>query len=151
MQPLAAPVRPSNLSLRASASADEVGEAQAQRRERARELRSGGALLKEIAEQLGVSMQSAYRYTRGLPVPPRARHGGSQEHVRAMAEKRWATFRRERDMAVQQRKLTAALEVGALDDRTLLVLGAIAYWCEGAKSKPWNRQRSSPSSTATRS
>jgi hypothetical protein len=31
----------------------------------------------------------------------------------------------------------AAAEVGALSVPDLLLLGAVAYWCEGAKSKPW--------------
>lgn len=30
--------------------------------------------------------------------------------------------------------------LGAVDDHTLLLLGAVAYWCEGSKSKPWRRQ-----------
>ncbi len=49
-------------------------------------------------------------------------------------------YRRERDIAVQQRKLTAAASVGEVDDQTLLLLGAVGYWCEGAKSKPWRRE-----------
>lgn len=106
-------------------------------RSRARALRAGGALLKEIADELGISVKTACLHTRGLPWPERSRHGGDAAHVRAMAEARWATHRRARDIATQQRKLQAALEVGSVDDRTLLLLGAVAYWCEGAKSKPW--------------
>jgi hypothetical protein len=34
---------------------------------------------------------------------------------------------------------TAAAEIGELTDRELLIAGAIAYWCEGAKSKPYRR------------
>jgi hypothetical protein len=31
---------------------------------------------------------------------------------------------------------SAAAEIGELTDREILIAGAIAYWCEGAKSKP---------------
>ena len=106
----------------------------------ARQLRSEGLLLKEIAEQLGISLKTACVYTRGLPWPERTRHGGDAAHVRAMAEARWGAYRRERDINEQQRKLDAAREVGTVDDRALLLLGAVAYWCEGSKSKPWRRQ-----------
>jgi transposase-like protein len=106
----------------------------------ARRLRTQGALLKEIAAQLGISVKTASIATRGLPWPERARHGGDAAHVRAMAEARWGEYRRQRDAATQQRKLEAAVSVGDVDDRTLLLLGAVAYWCEGAKSKPWRRQ-----------
>lgn len=106
----------------------------------ARTLRAGGALLKEIADELGVSIKKASLYTRGMPWPERARHGGDAAQVRAMAEARWGAYRRERDIAVQQRKLSAAASVGEVDDGTLLLLGAVAYWCEGSKSKPWRRE-----------
>lgn len=109
----------------------------ARRRGEARHLRTEGLLLKEIADRLGVSVKTAHLYTAGLPVPARARRGGSLEHVRAMNERRWAPHRRQRDIAALQRKLDAARQVGQLDDHTLLLLGAMAYWCEGGKSKPW--------------
>ena len=33
----------------------------------------------------------------------------------------------------------AAAEIGAITDRELIIAGAIAYWCEGAKNKPDRR------------
>ena len=33
--------------------------------------------------------------------------------------------------------MSAAAEIGELTDRELLIVGAIAYWCEGTKSKPY--------------
>jgi len=33
---------------------------------------------------------------------------------------------------------SAAARVGAISDRELLLVGAVAYWAEGTKSKPWN-------------
>lgn len=115
---------------------DEVSD----RRLPARRLRADGLLLKEIAAQLGISIKTASLHTSGMPWPQRSRHGGSPEHVRAMSEARWGTYRRERDAAIQQRKLDAARAVGDVDDQTLLLLGAVAYWCEGTKSKPWRRR-----------
>lgn len=106
----------------------------------ARQLRADGLLLREIAQQLDVSIKSVSLWTAGMPWPERSRHGGDAEHVKAMAEARWGAFRRRRDIAAQQRKLDAALSIGRVDDRALLLLGAVAYWCEGTKSKPWRRQ-----------
>lgn len=111
---------------------------------RARLLRARGHLLREIADELGVSVKTVHVWTTGLPVPHRARHGGDAAHVALMNERRWAAHRRHRDIESQQRKLAAANEVGLVDDRTLLLLGAVAYWCEGTKSKPWR-----PRSTMT--
>ena len=105
----------------------------------ARRLRVEGLLLREIAERLGISIKTAGLHTRGMPWPQRSKHGGGAEHVRAMAEARWGDYRRSRDGAIQQRKLAAARAVGEVDDSTLLLLGAVAYWCEGTKSKPWRR------------
>jgi hypothetical protein len=34
---------------------------------------------------------------------------------------------------------SAAAQIGALTDREILIAGAIAYWCEGAKNKPHRR------------
>lgn len=109
-------------------------------RGQARTMREHGLLLKEIAGQLDISIRTAGRCTSDLPLPQRARHGGDEAHVRAMSEARWGPHRRRRDAAAQQRKLEAANAVGAVDDRTLLLLGAVVYWREGAKSKPWRPQ-----------
>src|SRR4051812_36872295 len=46
------------------------------RRDLARELRRDGLLLREIAEQLGVSHVTIHRWVRDLPVPHSARPGG---------------------------------------------------------------------------
>jgi hypothetical protein len=32
----------------------------------------------------------------------------------------------------------AAAEIGDLTERELFLLGVVAYWCEGAKEKPWS-------------
>lgn len=33
----------------------------------------------------------------------------------------------------------ALAQIGALSERELLIAGAIAYWCEGSKNKPYRR------------
>lgn len=55
------------------------------------------------------------------------------------ARRYWAVQRPLRE-AVRGRAVTAAAaQIGRLSDRELLIAGAITYWCEGAKSKPWRR------------
>ena len=36
-------------------------------------------------------------------------------------------------------RAAAAIEIGLLSQREVLIAGAIAYWCEGANSKPYHR------------
>jgi hypothetical protein len=36
-------------------------------------------------------------------------------------------------------RAAAAEEIGPLTDRELIIAGAIAYWCEGVKNKPYRR------------
>ena len=45
------------------------------------------------------------------------------------------------------RRRNAATEIGELTDREVLLIGAIAYWCEGTKSKPYRRHEAWSSST----
>ncbi len=44
-----------------------------------------------------------------------------------------------RDARRQAVRGAAADEVGKLSDREIVIAGAIAYWCEGAKNKPYRR------------
>ncbi len=37
-------------------------------------------------------------------------------------------------------RAAAAAQIGQLNDREILIAGAIAYWCEGAKNKPHRRE-----------
>jgi hypothetical protein len=36
-------------------------------------------------------------------------------------------------------RVAAAAEIGQLTEREIVIAGAIAYWCEGAKNKPYRR------------
>ncbi|MCU1592493.1 MAG: hypothetical protein JWP11_3749 [Frankiales bacterium] len=108
----------------------------------ARQMRQDGLLLREIAEEFSVSMKTACLWCTGIPVPPRARHGGDREHVRMMSRKRWDGFLVERDEERTAIKADAAHRVGVLSDRELDLVAATAYWCEGAKDKPYDRRES---------
>jgi hypothetical protein len=44
-----------------------------------------------------------------------------------------------RRQAISER---AATDIGLLTDREVLIAGAIAYWCEGTKDKPYRRPES---------
>jgi hypothetical protein len=103
-------------------------------------MRLDGFLLKEIAEEFSVSMKTACLWCTGLPVPPRARHGGDQEHVRMMNRKRWDAFLAEREQERSAIKAAAAERVGTLSDRELELIAVTSYWCEGSKDKPYDRR-----------
>ena len=51
----------------------------------------------------------------------------------------WEAERPVREAARATVRDDAAAEIGPLTDREILIAGAIAYWCEGAKSKPYRR------------
>ncbi|MCW2778248.1 MAG: Resolvase helix-turn-helix domain protein [Frankiales bacterium] len=112
-------------------------EGAAERRALARRLREQGASLRVVGKALGVSTTTASAWCRDIVPPVVSPRGGSAEHVRAMAESRWAPLRAARD---QRRALVheqAGVELGSVTPRDLLIALAVSYWCEGAKSKPW--------------
>ncbi|MDX6200489.1 MAG: hypothetical protein QOJ79_3640 [Actinomycetota bacterium] len=106
----------------------------------ARQMRVDGFLLHEIAEEFSVSVKTACLWCTGIPVPPRARHGGNPEHVRMMSRKRWDAVLAERDAERTAIKQAAASRVGVLSDRELELIAATAYWCEGSKDKSYDRR-----------
>lgn len=106
-------------------------------RERARQLRREGSTYDEIARQLSVSKSSVSLWTRDLPHPEQSPDGVD---ARLAALRRYSEARRERvaaERAIEVAVGEAAL--GRLSDRELLIAGVVAYWAEGAKSKPWRR------------
>ena len=104
-------------------------------RERAREMRRDGCSYAEIATALGVSKSSVSLWVRDLPHQERLLF--SDDPRRAGAERYFAHRRRAMFIERQNQKLSWANEIGELSDRELLIAGAVAYWAEGAKSKPW--------------
>jgi len=106
---------------------------------KARQLREQGLAYNQIAAELGVSKSSVSLWVRDLPRPE---HLSYEECCRRVAEgvrRYWATERPVREAQREATRVAAAAEIGALTQRELLIAGAIAYWCEGAKNKPYHR------------
>jgi len=109
-------------------------------RAQAIELRKQGWSVNDLAIRLGVAKSTAYLWVKHIPLDPdseRARQ--KQEHAALMIAGRWEEQRAARDRREAEVRAEAAVELGAIDDRDLLLGGALAYMCEGAKSKPWRR------------
>jgi hypothetical protein len=108
-------------------------------RERARELRAQGLDYEEIAGALGVSNSSVSLWVRDLPIPPRLSYEECRRRAAEGAHRYWAAERPVRAAARAATCAAAATQIGPLTDREVLVAGAIAYWCEGGKTKPYQR------------
>jgi hypothetical protein len=83
----------------------------------------------------GVSKGSVSLWVRDVPYQERLRL--SDDARRTGAERYFAERRRVVFAERQNEKLGWANEIGELTERELLIAGAVAYWAEGAKSKPW--------------
>jgi hypothetical protein len=110
-------------------------------REQAVMLRRQGKSRTQIKEILGFSSNSTLnQLLRGEPLPPERVGPGYAESKRRAAEgvrRYWATESTTREAARAAISTAAAAQVGELTDREILIAGAIAYWCEGSKSKPY--------------
>ena len=108
-------------------------------RARARDLRLQGMGYEEIVAQLDVSKSSVSLWVRDLPRPPRV---ASEECARRTAERMRRYWAAERPLRAARRaaaSAAAAATIGDITDREILIAGAVAYWCEGAKNKPYRR------------
>lgn len=120
--------------------------AKPQLRAQARDLREQGWSYDAIARKLRVSKSSLSLWLRDLP-KPEAYHPG--EPPQGWKAEEWADFcarrreiyRRRKAEERRQEVMEAAGDVGELSDRELWLVGVMIYWCEGAKSKPWRRQK----------
>ncbi len=108
-------------------------------RAQARELREKGLNYEEIAAELGVSKSSISLWVRDMPTPPHLSYEESRKRSAEGVRRYWAVEGPKREAVRAAAVAAAADEIGALSDRELRIAGAIAYWCEGAKSKPWHR------------
>lgn len=104
-------------------------------KERARALRRDGRSVPEIATELGLAKSTAWLITKDIAWTP-GPDGASRRAAAAREYWRKENARRadERTRATSE----AAARVGEISDRELLLIGAVAYWAEGTKSKPWN-------------
>jgi hypothetical protein len=108
-------------------------------RAHARELRGQGLDYEEIATALGVSKSSVSLWVRDLPIPERLSYEECRKRSAEGTRRYWAAERPVRAAARAATCAAAATQIGALTDRELLIAGAIAYWCEGGKTKPHRR------------
>jgi hypothetical protein len=108
-------------------------------RAKARELRAEGLDYEEIAAEPRVSKSSVSLWVRDLPRPPRLSYAECRKRAAEGARRYWDAERPAREAARAADRAAAAAQIGQLSDREILIAGAIAYWCEGAKSKPYRR------------
>src|SRR5262249_36721828 len=105
----------------------------------ARQFRDQGLAYNEIAARLGVSKSSISLWVRDMPRPERLSYEASRQRQAAGVAAYWADERQRREEAKLAVSRAAAQELGQLTSREILIAGAIAYWCEGAKNKPYRR------------
>jgi hypothetical protein len=110
-------------------------------REQAITLRRAGKSRRQIQEILGfISNSTLNQILQGEPLPPERAGPGYAESRRRAADgvqRYWAAERAAREAARAAITAAASTQIGELTDREILIAGAIAYWCEGAKSKPY--------------
>ena len=108
-------------------------------RAKARTLREQGLSYNQIAAELGVSKSSVSLWVRDLPRPEPLSYEAFRERHVAGVRRWWAAERQVREARRVAARAAASNEIGDLNDREIIIAGAIAYWCEGAKNKPDRR------------
>ncbi len=103
---------------------------------KARELRAQGLDYEDIVAALGVSKSSVSLWVRDMPRPERLSYEECRKRSAEGAQRYWAAERPLREARREAVRAAAAAEIGPLTEREILIAGAIAYWCEGAKTKP---------------
>lgn len=108
-------------------------------RAKARDLREQGLHYEQIVAKLGVSKSSVSLWVRDLPRPPGLSYEECRKRSAEGVRKYWAVEGPIREAEREAISAAAATQIGQLNDREILIAGAIAYWCEGAKNKPYRR------------
>jgi predicted transcriptional regulator len=108
-------------------------------RDKARELRKQGLNYNQIAAELGVSKSSVSLWVRDLPRPAGLSYEECRQRSADGVRRYWAAERPIREAQREAMRQAAAAEIGQLTEREIVIAGAIAYWCEGAKNKPYRR------------
>lgn len=108
-------------------------------RQKARALRAAGMTYEGIAAELGVSKSSISLWVRDLPSPEPLSYEECIRRAAAGRRRYWEHERPLREARREMVRMSAAADIGELSDREILIAGAIAYWCEGSKSKPHRR------------
>ncbi len=105
-------------------------------REVARAMRLEGRSYREIRAEVPVSKSTLSLWLKDVPI--------SAEQAALLLKKQFDS-RERRAIALRARRIAtqeriwqeSAAEIGGLSKRELLVAGAVAYWAEGSKAKPW--------------
>jgi hypothetical protein len=108
-------------------------------RTKARVLRLQGLDYEGIVARLGVSKSSVSLWVRDLPRPPRVAPDECARRTSERMRRYWTAERQVRAARRAAASAAAAADIGGLTDREILIAGAVAYWCEGAKNKPHRR------------
>lgn len=106
-------------------------------------MRLEGATYDQIADELGVSRSSCSLWLRHLPHPEADTERAREAQERRTAALR-ARLRRDRDTRDEQgreRSAVVADGLGVVTSRDLILAMAVSYWCEGSKTKPWDRKK----------
>jgi hypothetical protein len=98
-------------------------------------MRSRGCTYDETAAELGVSKGSVARLERDLPRRDRLSYEECRRRNAEGVASYWEAERPIREARRQAIRDSARADIGALTDREILIAGAVAYWCEGSKSK----------------
>jgi hypothetical protein len=105
-------------------------------RDKARQLRAEGLNYNQITARLGVSKSSVSLWVRDLPTPPGLSYEENRRRSAEGVRRYWDRERKVRQAHQANQRMTAAADIGDLTPREILIAGAVAYWCEGSKSKP---------------
>jgi len=108
--------------------------------QRARELRRQGLSILAIASQLHVGKGRIADWVRDIPGPQQPRSATGEQRRREGYHRYWKKESATREARRQAISAEAASQVGDLTEREVLITGALAYWCEGSKSKPHQRR-----------
>lgn len=114
------------------------GRVDPERRAAALAMRLEGRSYREITAALGVPKSTLSGWLSDVPLSDEHRTRlaqRSEEGIRSRA----VAIRAGRIRRTEVLQAAAAAEIGQLTDRELFLLGVAAYWCEGAKEKPWGR------------
>jgi hypothetical protein len=108
-------------------------------RAKARELREQGLGYDQIVAELDVSKSTVSAWVSDMPRPERLSY---EECCKRQAEgvaRYWAAERPLREAERKAISAVAAEQINTLSDREPIIAGAVAYWCEGVKNKPYRR------------
>lgn len=84
-----------------------------------------------------MAKSSVSLWVRDLPIPERLSYEQCRKRAAEGIRRYWEAERPIRAAKREADRAAAAAEIGGLNQRELIIAGAIAYWCEGAKSKPY--------------